>query len=802
MIINRIRINPFGCIVSKELNFQRGMNVILGPNEAGKSTIFNAIQKVLFTPSRLRKQEFEREVRRFLPVGGGDTLHVELVFAVNGKSYSIRRTWGGSASSEFILPDGSVISDEDSIKNYMNSILPAREGTFKSVLMTYQSGLSKTVEELDKEAIRQLGDILRVAVYETDGVSVDKFKENIDRLYKEYFDHWDRKEDYPEKGRGIENPWQKEVGRILEAFYKKDRISKSLKHATEFEETLDSLNRQLSECMRRVAELDDYISRNKKIVDDARERRVLTLELSNIQKDVQDMKAVNSQWPVSESKIEEIKKNIPLHEEKLKTLEREKEESLNQERNKELRERFNKIKDKKDALDKAVERLNSVQNIDKAELEEIRKAFEKKNTLKASITAGKLSLNINANTDLSLEIQKDIDEIVTHKIYKDQTFNTEAGGIISLKHPDWTMVITSGEGNMKELQEQYSITKKNLDELLKRYNIKTFEEALSISRTYEDCINEVKRAQKNLKEELGTDSYEDLQQKISEMTPEHPVRPLTELIEQISSVNHQINELKKELKDHENHIKGFEEKYKTKDDLLIKLAHALNREKEIEEKIKGLAPLPEGIEDIESFIKGYDQMKEELDKKKDEMSQLQVKIAELEKPEQSSEELKAQLKEAEEELYSIKKKGEAIARIRDLTDGILKQLDADTFAGLKKDLEDFISMVTEKRYCLVTMDGSIPKGFIRSDGELLSYNLLSAGTQDVLSLSLRLAMANYFLKEANGFLMMDDPLVNMDPGRQKKTAELIKAYANKKQVIIFTCHPSHAELLGGNRIEI
>lgn len=795
-------MNPFGCIASMELNFQRGMNVILGQNEAGKSTIFNAIQKALFTASRLRKTEFEKEVRRFLPVGGGDTLHVELNFAINEEPYTIRRKWGSKPSAEFVLPNGAVISDEDHIKNHMNSILPATEGTFKSILMTYQSGLSRTVEELDKEAIRQLGDILRVAVYETDGVSVDRFKENIDRLYNEYFSHWDKRNDYPEKERGIENPWQKEVGRILEAFYKKERISKSLELATEFEEELDSLNRQLSESMKRIAELEDYISRNKKPVDDAKERRILNLELSSIKKDVDDLKTANSQWPVSESKIKEIKENIPLLEEKLKALEKEKEDAVIEERNKELRERFKKIKDKKDALDKAEERLNSVQKIDKAELEEIREAFEKKNTLKASITAGKLTLNVNPKTDFPLTIKKDLDEIVTHQIYKDQFFTIEAGGVISLEHPDWTMVITSGEGNMKGLLNQYSKAETNLNELLKRYGLKTLEDATSINRTYEDCINEVERAKKNLKEELGTDSYEELEQKISEMTPEHPVRPLKDIIEQISNVSYEINKLNDELKAHEKLIKGFEEKYKSKDELLITLAQALNREREIEEKIKGLVPLPEGIEDIESFIKGYDQMKEELEKERNKRNQLQLKIAELEKPEQSSEELKAQLKEAEDEFYSINKKGEAIAKIRELTDGILKQLDADTFAGLKKDLEDYISMVTEKRYCLVSMDGSIPKGFIRSDGELLSYNLLSAGTQDVLSLALRLAMANYFLKEANGFLMMDDPLVNMDPERQKRASELLKAYATKKQVIIFTCHPSHAELLGGNMVEI
>jgi uncharacterized protein YhaN len=49
---------------------------------------------------------------------------------------------------------------------------------------------------------------------------------------------------------------------------------------------------------------------------------------------------------------------------------------------------------------------------------------------------------------------------------------------------------------------------------------------------------------------------------------------------------------------------------------------------------------------------------------------------------------------------------------------------------------------------------------------------------------------------------MDDPLVNMDPARQEKAAELIKEYASNKQVLIFTCHPRHAELLGGNQIKL
>jgi len=70
----------------------------------------------------------------------------------------------------------------------------------------------------------------------------------------------------------------------------------------------------------------------------------------------------------------------------------------------------------------------------------------------------------------------------------------------------------------------------------------------------------------------------------------------------------------------------------------------------------------------------------------------------------------------------------------------------------------------------------------------------------VLALALHLSMANHFLKEADGFLIMDDPFVDLDPDRQKRAAELINRFAEEKQMLIFTCHQSHADLLGGNQI--
>ena len=68
---------------------------------------------------------------------------------------------------------------------------------------------------------------------------------------------------------------------------------------------------------------------------------------------------------------------------------------------------------------------------------------------------------------------------------------------------------------------------------------------------------------------------------------------------------------------------------------------------------------------------------------------------------------------------------------------------------------------------------------------------------------LEISILQVCLQHSNsGFLVMDDPLVNVDPARQEKTAELMKEHAFNKQVLIFTCHSMHAELLDGNQIKL
>ena len=56
-------------------------------------------------------------------------------------------------------------------------------------------------------------------------------------------------------------------------------------------------------------------------------------------------------------------------------------------------------------------------------------------------------------------------------------------------------------------------------------------------------------------------------------------------------------------------------------------------------------------------------------------------------------------------------------------------------------------------------------------------------------------MAELYLEEMDGFLILDDPFTDMDPVRRETAHVCLGKFSENHQVILFTCHPEHAEQL-------
>jgi exonuclease SbcC len=806
MIIKSIKLNPFGGLVDKEISLDNGLNVIYGPNEAGKSTIFNGVQKVIFTPSKLNKKtKTYNEMQKYIPIGGGDTAKVEIQFLHGNDLFTLKKVWGGSMASELKLPDRTVITDEKSIQEKLESLLAAKEGTYRSILMAYQNGLAKTLEDLkeNKDTVFSLGDIIQKTMHETDGVSVDKLNEEINSLYLKYFEHWDRENMRPQNGREVENPYKTKPGSILEAYYNKETIRKSFKRSREYDEAIGEINKKISACKKLINEKDLYVKENKKIVEDAKKHRIYIAEKNLLDLSTEKLSDVNNQWPVLEHKIDELKKKITVEKEEQKKLEQGQSLAEKKEQYNNLIQQHERVKKSKEKQDKATEELSLVKNLTEEDIKKIRSNNQKLETLQTKLKAGKLSVQFAAKKDLTISILKDLEEECSREIPADKTELFEAGGKLKLEHLDWVIEVSSGEEDTEEIIRDYRTAEKELKKLLMEYEVQSFDQALALHEEYRKRKNEFDIANRYLEMELGGVSYEDFCKKIDEFGPIQETRPLVDIVKELTELKNKIQNDEKESNQHQDQIEKYEKEYETKKKLLLSLAAKEAEKEELEKKILELIPLPDGVDDPEIFVKQYEKIVEELESAKDEKEELQKEWFEIERnaPDESSEEIEIKLKEAEDELFSVLRRGEAIARIQNLITKI-QERDSSKYSDLKAEIEEHVLTLTNSRYTSVKMEESIPQGFIRNDGAFLDYDMLSAGTKDVLSLALRLSMAKYFLKEACGFLIMDDPLVDMDPVRQQKAGEVIQKFAENKQVIIFTCHPKHAEILGGNQIKL
>jgi len=95
MIIRCLEIEHFGRFSDTSFEFRRGMNLVTGPNEAGKTTLAEAIPAVLFG---------SREVERFKPWGRG-ACSARLVFEGDKRTVEIRR--------DLLSDDVSLVERDD-----------------------------------------------------------------------------------------------------------------------------------------------------------------------------------------------------------------------------------------------------------------------------------------------------------------------------------------------------------------------------------------------------------------------------------------------------------------------------------------------------------------------------------------------------------------------------------------------------------------------------------------------------------------------------------------------------------------
>jgi DNA repair exonuclease SbcCD ATPase subunit len=146
MKIEKINIKGFGKLKNFEAKFIEGINLIKGPNEAGKSTLVDALATVFFDDPKSSKKELKE--KKSWGKENGFELKVE--FASQGNSYILDKNFGTGESSLSQISTGEKWEDKRRIEKVISEELGiSSKEVFLATALVKQDEMSRFAQSVD-----------------------------------------------------------------------------------------------------------------------------------------------------------------------------------------------------------------------------------------------------------------------------------------------------------------------------------------------------------------------------------------------------------------------------------------------------------------------------------------------------------------------------------------------------------------------------------------------------------------------------------------------------------------------------
>lgn len=809
MIIRKVQLEPFGRFPRQVCKFKPGLNVILGPNDPGKTTLVNAIHAALFIPPSVRRnsQDWKNIVSQYLPHPHGDTARVilELDSATGSSPLRLCCAWGAEREARLVLDEGVEISDEISINRKLEELLRHGRGTYEGVLIARQAELINTLDRIkqDQEALSTLADMLRAVVFQSGGISVDELENRLQQNIEELVNNWEIENDAPRGGRDIDNPHRRSVGRILKQYYQMRTLQQKLRGALKAEKTFEDAIQKLQGVEADYREIENKEKEMKKIEGDVNRRNALEPQLKFYDLRQEQLKKTARDWPKKEERNKYLAERKEELEKEKKRLAIELAQSQKEQETKKKRDIYRKSRQLKEELDGKKEELGKLPPITQGKMQRLEEKEKELSRLKAEIGGMKLKIKLITEKAVEVKVKSGLKEEKVLRIEDERFF--EAQGRFNLEAPGWRIDVQSGVKDVGALLKKVEELESEIERELQGLGLSEVKEAREIRREVGELEGKIHILGERLQDALKGHYFKTLKKELEEAGEEKAVRDTVVINEDITEKGFELKSLAKEMDELKELLRNWQAEHIDHDSLLEAIVELRSKSKAAKEELDRLAPLPEEYDSAEDFLevlKGLREKKEDLWEKLLTCRENKIR-AENDMPEESPEEIEKALNDTQKRLQDLKDEAVALLAVKIEFYKLKEELDVGTFFPLQKLFLEYLSPLTGYRYRHARMREALPEGIAIEDGaEPLPLELLSHGTISGVALALRLAMAGYLFRENEGFIVMDDPLVDLDPERKKQAAKVLQKAAEDKQIIITTFEPHTAKLLGGNIVEI
>ena len=408
MRVRRLKIRNFRAHEKSYVEFSDGINLIIGQNGAGKSSILEAIFAALY----LGHGSFPRGYKDLNIRMGTKGFELSLEFEHGGKNYEIVRK---SAGESYLKENGHILADKDSdiarwverhlypIHVYKNALY-IRQGEIESILTDesirekvlrkvlgiedYENA-EKNAQETIKELRREKGHLEGIIQGAGDvKAQIEESEKKLKEIFKAINELKKAEKEIKEKFRGVSSRYNelKERKERIDALEKeKLKIEGEVK---EIREGLKQLNERIKELQKEIAELKKREKRLKDIKwvgEEYQKLRNLLLKNDEVQKAKMDLSKLKQELKGIDEQIKELEgREKELRE---KTLEYEEKVKLYREL-KPLVEEYERAKQllaEKDKYEKELERAGYTRESLLKDLEKIERAKKRLNEVEEEI---------------------------------------------------------------------------------------------------------------------------------------------------------------------------------------------------------------------------------------------------------------------------------------------------------------------------------------------------------------------------------------------------------------------------------
>ena len=284
--------------------------------------------------------------------------------------------------------------------------------------------------------------------------------------------------------------------------------------------------------------------------------------------------------------------------------------------------------------------------------------------------------------------------------------------------------------------------------------------------------------------------------------------------QEVTEINRQVGELKNKsevLKEKTSDIK------KRLRDISIKIQERKENDEKMRKELEGIEkqlnslqrpepimPIPElsiaeeNPEAVERLTKKYEQLerglRDEVVRLKERLERLEVFIRENEDKVKSIDKVKLSIEELEARVKNMEHKVSVLEIVINSLSEISRKLRESFAPAVEKYMGRIINVVTNGKYKAVKIDPSSYdiQVFDAQAGRFLPRNIYSGGANDQLLLAMRIAFTLALLRGAKGiyprFLFLDEPLGSSDPERRRRILQLLNEELTRyfEQILLIT----------------